>query len=125
MGDVVSALEVKDTRHILGLSGGKDSAALAIYLKDQGRDDQIEYFFCDTGAELPEVYDYLYRLEDYLAKPIARLSSGRDFTHHLKRFHGFLLAAHARWCTRVMKIEPLDGIRGKFILRQLRRYSSG
>ena len=115
----------KDTRHILGLSGGKDRAALAIYLKDQGRDDQIEYFFCDTGAELPEVYDYLYRLEDYLAKPIARLSSGRDFTHHLKRFHGFLLAAHARWCTRVMKIEPLDGIRGKFILRQLRRYSSG
>ena len=46
----VSVVHVKPTRHILGLSGGKDSAALAIYLKDLGRDDQIEYFFCDTGA---------------------------------------------------------------------------
>ena len=40
---------VMETRHILGLSGGKDSAALAIYLKQQGRAKRIEYFFCDTG----------------------------------------------------------------------------
>ena len=106
------AVDVKHTRHILGLSGGKDSAALAIYLKDQGRDDRIEYFFCDTGAELREVYDYLDRLEDYLGKPIERLSSGRDFDHHLKRFNGFLPAPHARWCTRVMKLEPLEAFVG-------------
>lgn len=108
----VSKVDVKPTRHILGLSGGKDSAALAIYLKDQSRDDQIEYFFCDTGAELREVYDYLDRLEDYLDKPIERLSSGRDFDHHLKRFNGFLPAPHARWCTRVMKLEPLEAFVG-------------
>ena len=108
----VTAVDVKATRHILGLSGGKDSAALAIYLKDQGRDDGIEYFFCDTGAELREVYDYLDRLEDYLGKPIERLSSGRDFDHHLKRFNGFLPAPHARWCTRVMKLEPLEAFVG-------------
>ena len=108
----VAAVDVKSTRHILGLSGGKDSAALAIYLKDQGRDDRIEYFFCDTGAELREVYDYLDRLEDYLDKPIERLSSGRDFDHHLKRFNGFLPAPHARWCTRVMKLEPLEAFVG-------------
>ena len=70
MDSDVSHIDVKPTRHILGLSGGKDSAALAIYLKDQGRDDRIEYFFCDTGAELREVYEYLDRLEDYLARPI-------------------------------------------------------
>ena len=108
----VSVVNVKPTRHILGLSGGKDSAALAIYLKDLGRDDQIEYFFCDTGSELREVYDYLDRLEDYLGKPIERLSSGRDFDHHLKRFNGFLPAPHARWCTRVMKLEPLEAFVG-------------
>lgn len=108
----VSAIDVKPTRHILGLSGGKDSAALAIYLKDQGRDDQIEYFFCDTGVELREVYDYLDRLEDYLGRPVERLSSGRDFDHHLKRFNGFLPAPHARWCTRVMKLEPLEAFVG-------------
>ena len=106
------AIEVKQTRHILGLSGGKDSAALAIYLKDQGRDDRIEYFFCDTGAELREVYEFLDRLEDHLGRPIERLSSGRDFDHHLKRFNGFLPAPHARWCTRVMKLEPLEAFVG-------------
>lgn len=110
--DDISTIEVQRTRHILGLSGGKDSAALAIYLKDQGRDADIEYFFCDTGSELREVYDYLDRLEDYLAKPIERLSSGRDFDHHLKRFNGYLPAPHARWCTRVMKIEPLEAFVG-------------
>ncbi len=105
-------VQVKSMRHVLGLSGGKDSAALAIYLKDQGRADDIEYFFCDTGAELPEVYEYLDRLEDYLAKPIEKLSSGRDFDHHLKRFNNFLPAPHARWCTRVMKLEPLEAFIG-------------
>ena len=112
MSESLSAVEVQRPRHILGLSGGKDSAALAIYLKDQGRDEELEYFFCDTGSELREVYDYLFRLEDYLGKPIARLSSGRNFDHHLKRFNGFLPAAHARWCTRVMKIEPLEAFVG-------------
>ena len=33
----VATVELKQTRHVLGLSGGKDSAALAIYLKDQDR----------------------------------------------------------------------------------------
>ena len=107
-----SSLDIKHTRHILGLSGGKDSAALAVYLKQQGRDELIEYFFCDTGAELREVYEYLDRLEDHLGKPIARLSSGRDFDHHLRRFNGFLPAPHARWCTRVMKLEPLEAFVG-------------
>ena len=110
--NIPEPVTLKDTRHILGLSGGKDSAALAIYLKQQGSADRIEYFFCDTGAELPEVYEFLDRLEDYLGKSIARLSSGRDFDHHLKRFNNFLPAPHARWCTRVMKLEPLEAYVG-------------
>ncbi|WP_191910512.1 phosphoadenosine phosphosulfate reductase family protein, partial [Pseudomonas savastanoi] len=47
-------------RHILSLSGGKDSAALAIYMRD--RVPEMEYIFSDTGKELPETYDYLQRL---------------------------------------------------------------
>ena len=42
----------KPVRHLLGLSGGKDSSALAIYLRDKV--PEMEYFFADTGAELPE-----------------------------------------------------------------------
>ena len=44
-------------RHICGISGGKDSSALAVYLR--GKVPEMEYFFCDTGAELPETYEYL------------------------------------------------------------------
>ena len=55
-------------RHVLGISGGKDSAALAIYIKDHHPyiHEKIEYFFTDTGAELDEVYDFLAKLEAYL-----------------------------------------------------------
>ncbi|HNQ43319.1 MAG TPA: phosphoadenosine phosphosulfate reductase, partial [Candidatus Cloacimonadota bacterium] len=33
-------------RHILALSGGKDSSALAIYMRSKGID--MDYVFCDT-----------------------------------------------------------------------------
>ena len=72
----------KSIRHIVNLSGGKDSAALAIYLRD--RIPELEYVFCDTSKELPETYEYLDRLEAYLGQPIVRLDNGgRDFDHHL------------------------------------------
>ncbi len=57
-------------RHVLGLSGGKDSAALAVYMRDAYPHLDIDYFFTDTGEELPEVYEFLGRLEGYLGKPI-------------------------------------------------------
>ena len=96
----------KSVRHILGLSGGKDSTALAIYMRD--RVPEMEYFFCDTGAELPETYEYLAKLEVYLGKKIARLSSDRSFDHWLKVYRGTLPSPQMRWCTKVLKIEPLE-----------------
>ena len=60
-------------RHILGLSGGKDSAALAIYMNQNYPELNIEYFFTDTGHELPEVYKFLDKLESTLNISIARL----------------------------------------------------
>ena len=105
--------EKKRVRHVLGLSGGKDSAALAIYLKDQGRVPEMEYFFCDTGAELPEVYDFLDKMEDYLGKEVVRLNSGKDFDHHLKTYGNYLPSPRQRWCTRVMKIEPFERFIGE------------
>jgi len=95
-----------DFRHVLGLSGGKDSAALAVYLRD--RLPQMEYFFCDTGAELPETYSYLDKLETYLAKPIARLNSGRTFAHWMEMYRGTLPSPQMRWCTKNMKLKPLE-----------------
>jgi 3'-phosphoadenosine 5'-phosphosulfate sulfotransferase (PAPS reductase)/FAD synthetase len=93
-------------RHILSLSGGKDSTALAIYLRD--RIPELEYVFCDTGKELPETYEYLDRLEAYLGKRIVRLKDGRGFEHHLQMRCGFLPSPRNRWCTEHLKIRPFE-----------------
>ena len=73
------------TRHILGISGGKDSAALAIYMSQYYPELDIEYFFTDTGEELPEVYDYMNILEGYLGKEIVRLNGNKTFSYYLKK----------------------------------------
>lgn len=93
-------------RHICGISGGKDSSALAIYMRDRVPD--MEYFFCDTGAELPETYRYLAKLEVVLGRPIARLNSDRDFAHYFEVFRGTLPSPQMRWCTSLLKIKPLE-----------------
>lgn len=101
---------LSSARHVLGLSGGKDSASLAVYIKDKYPEihQKIEYFFTDTGAELKEVYDFLDKLEAYLGKEIVRLSSDKDFDHWLKIHNEYLPSAQQRWCTRVMKIKPFE-----------------
>jgi len=44
-------------RHVLGISGSKDSTAFTIYIKDHHPDlhEKVEYFFTDIGAELIKV----------------------------------------------------------------------
>lgn len=96
----------KKVRHILGLSGGKDSTALAIYLHDKIPD--IEYFFCDTGCELPETYEFLERLKARLGIKIHYLSAERGFDHWLQVYNGFLPSPKARWCTKQLKIIPIE-----------------
>ncbi|HMX98976.1 MAG TPA: phosphoadenosine phosphosulfate reductase family protein [Agitococcus sp.] len=92
--------------HVLGLSGGKDSAALAIYMRQNYPDINIRYFFTDTGKELPEVYEFLAKLEGFLGKPVERINGDRDFDFWLKQFGNFLPSAQTRWCTRQLKLAP-------------------
>jgi len=100
-------MEVKE-RHVLGLSGGKDSAGLAVYMRQHHPELDIEYFFTDTGKELPEVYEFLGRLEGFLGKPIKRLNPDRDFDFWLKQYNSFLPSAQTRWCTRQLKLRPFE-----------------
>lgn len=93
-------------RHVLGLSGGKDSAALAVYMRQHYPELEIEYFFTDTGKELPEVYEFLGKLEGFLGKPILRLNPNRDFDFWLREYNNFLPSPNTRWCTRQLKLLP-------------------
>ena len=61
-------------RHVLGISGGKDSAALAIYMNQQYSQIPAEYIFCDTQSELPETYEFLEKLEALLGKKIKHIN---------------------------------------------------
>ncbi len=100
----------KKVRHILGLSGGKDSTALAVLLHKEIPD--MEYFFCDTKKELQETYDYLDRIKARLGIKIHYLSEERGFDHWLA-VHGYLLPSpKMRWCTVKMKIKPLEDFVG-------------
>jgi 3'-phosphoadenosine 5'-phosphosulfate sulfotransferase (PAPS reductase)/FAD synthetase len=99
-------MDTPKVRHILSLSGGKDSTALAVYMKD--KIPNVEYVFCDTGEELKEIYAYLDKLEAYLEQPIIRLNPDRPFSHYLQIFNGVLPDVRTRWCTRVLKIKPFE-----------------
>ncbi len=96
------------SKHVLGLSGGRDSAALAVYMRQHHPELSIDYFFTDTGKELPEVYEFLGRLEGFLGKPILRLNSDRDFDFWLKQYNNFLPSPQTRWCTRQLKLRPFE-----------------
>ncbi len=95
-------------RHVLGISGGRDSAALAIFMRQKYPALDLEYFFTDTGKELPEVYEFLGRLEGFLGKPILRLNPDRDFDFWLAQYKHFLPSVQTRWCTRMLKIRPFE-----------------
>ena len=96
----------KRVRHILSLSGGKDSAALAIYLRD--RIPEMEYIFSDTGKELPETYEYLQRISDYLGKKVTHLNADVGFDHWYQMYGGMIPSNHRRWCTRALKLKPFE-----------------
>jgi 3'-phosphoadenosine 5'-phosphosulfate sulfotransferase (PAPS reductase)/FAD synthetase len=104
----VSGTPGKPVRHILALSGGKDSSALAVYMR--GKVENMEYVFCDTEMELEETYEYLIKLESYLGEKIHHLkySSGYGFDEILQIKRGFLPSPQSRWCTEYLKLKPYE-----------------
>ncbi|MEZ8965072.1 hypothetical protein BCS96_09165 [Vibrio breoganii] len=106
--------------HVLGLSGGKDSAALAIYMRDNYPEIDMTYYFTDTGKELPEVIDLIDKLEGYVGKKIvdpweelksentASIREKKDFDYWLKQHNNYLPSPQARWCTIQMKLVPFE-----------------
>lgn len=97
-------------RHLLGISGGKDSAALAIYMKQNYPHLDIEYYTSDTGKELDETYQLIDNLEIFLGKKILRLTGADNspelpFDHFIKMYNGYLPSSNSRWCTKKLKLD--------------------
>lgn len=90
-------------KHIVALSGGKDSTAMALRLAET---EPKDYEFCitPTGRELPAMVDHWQRLECALGKPLFRIP-GPSLVEAIVK-NKALPSWRMRFCTRQTKIEP-------------------
>jgi len=93
------------THHIVAVSGGKDSTAMALALRDLHPDIDFTYVCTPTGDELPEMFAHWRELGERLGKRILPIM-------HTTGLNGVIQAERmlpnfrARFCTRILKIEP-------------------
>lgn len=92
--------------HIVGLSGGKDSTAMALALMEREPRDYT-YVCTPTGNELPEMLAHWEKLEGMLGKKLVRITHKYDL-EGLILFFNALPNDRMRWCTRMLKILPYE-----------------
>ncbi len=89
--------------HVVGLSFGKDSTAMALALQE--REPRPYTFVCTpTGDELPEMVAHMHRVEAMLGQAVIRLTNG-TLASQIEDNH-MLPNCFARWCTRLLKLKP-------------------
>lgn len=93
-------------RHVIGVSGGKDSVALALRLKEVEPQTDWEYLITPTGDELPPMLVHWKLLETILGKPFIRLTVQERTLTDLINIQKAVPNFRQRWCTRMLKIEP-------------------
>jgi 3'-phosphoadenosine 5'-phosphosulfate sulfotransferase (PAPS reductase)/FAD synthetase len=69
---------------------------------------EMEYIFSDTRKELPETYEFLDKISNYLGKPVIRLNADLGFDHWYEMYGGMIPSNHRRWCTRALKLKPFE-----------------
>lgn len=93
----------KGIAHIVGLSGGKDSTALALALVE--KEPRPYNFVCTpTGDELPEMFEHWRKLGTLLGSKIIPVMGGT--LNSVIEKQNALPNFRMRFCTRMLKIEP-------------------
>jgi hypothetical protein len=90
-------------RHIVALSGGESSAAVAVMIADL----KPILYFNDTKWEHPDLYRYIQDVSDYLGIPITNDSDGRSPAELAVNQH-MLPNNRAPFCSRILKAERLQ-----------------
>lgn len=90
-------------RHIVGLSGGKDSTAMALRLA-QVEPKDYEFVITPTKRELPVMQEHWKRIEGIIGKPLTVIP-GPSLMDLIIKYRA-LPNWRMRWCTRQVKIEP-------------------
>lgn len=91
-------------RHLVALSGGKDSTAMALHLREAEADREYEFLITPTKRELPEMNAHWEKLECLLGQKLVRIPAPTlvDLIIKQKALPNWRM----RWCTRLIKIEP-------------------
>jgi len=104
LNDAVAAQARLDGRKLVAsVSGGKDSAALSLWLTEVGLEH--ERVFLDTGWESEKTYAYLDELEEAIG-PIIRLKAERTMAE-LCLHKGMFPSRVRRFCTQELKVKPM------------------
>lgn len=105
-------------KHIVQLSGGKDSTAMLLMMLERNMPVD-EILFCDTGVEFPELYKHIDAVEKFIGRKITRLKAEHSFEYYMadipkiryregNRNTGYgWPRMFNRWCTKHFKIEPV------------------
>lgn len=99
--------------NVVSFSGGKDSTAMLLRMIEIGMPVD-EIVFCDTGAEFPQMYDHLEKVERYIGRKITRLKAAHDYEYMLLHYEihkrdgstriGYSFPdMRIRWCTSYFK----------------------
>jgi 3'-phosphoadenosine 5'-phosphosulfate sulfotransferase (PAPS reductase)/FAD synthetase len=106
----------KGKKQIISFSGGKDSTAMLFKMIELNYkiDDIV---FVDTGLELPEMYEYIKKVEIYIDRKITILKSEHSWDWHFYKIkkkgnrkgqiYGYPYTIGA-WCTDRLKLVPLN-----------------
>ncbi len=111
-------------KHIVSFSGGKDSTAMLLMMREREQSNPQQYpvdeiIFCDTSKEFPALYRHIDKIEKYIDIPITRLKGNKTFDYWMfehqktkgkhigKKGYGWP-DMRARWCTAYFKREIIN-----------------
>ena len=101
--------KINGRRVVASVSGGKDSAAMSLYLTELGIEhDRV---FMDTGWEHPLTYEYLRGPLTSKLGPITEIASKKypEGFPQMVRDRGMFPSRTRRFCTQELKVVPMQG----------------
>lgn len=110
MIEVPSAVRNGGYEVIVSVSGGKDSTATCLALREAGVEHRR--VFADTRWEAPETYAHIDELRTLLG-PIDVVRAERTMPDAIRHRAGFP-SRMQRWCTRELKVLPLRAYHDRF-----------
>jgi 3'-phosphoadenosine 5'-phosphosulfate sulfotransferase (PAPS reductase)/FAD synthetase len=112
----------KKIKHIVNFSGGKDSTAMLLRMKELNmKIDKL--MFCDNGLEYPEVYEYMKKIEKLVGMKITFVRPKKSFEElfytvikkgkRKGQIRGFPFVITQCWMQRDLKVRPMEKMQSK------------